>query len=286
MNVLPLLLIMLCCLSPAFAAPAITLLNAPLHTPAVTQVNVPLLPAAPALRLITVEEPPASFAGTSGQPDGYVVAVVRSLQQLLHDQSPIELMPEGRAMLTAQQNPNVLLFSFSRTAERESQYHWILPVLRKRWQVVTRSDGPAIHGLETLRRLGAVGVVRGDVREAYLIQQGLTNLVAVTSHQQNLQMLQSGRVQAIVADSVELAYEQKRQSNAGVSLRIAFTLRMSDVYLMIPKGADAGQVQRWQQAAQSLQDSGRLQVLADQWQERIEQELQQPLQRDGSLLVF
>lgn len=243
--------------------------------------------AALALRIITVEEPPASFMGPGGQVDGFVVDLVKALQRQLKDQSPLELMPEGRAMLTAQQENNVLLFSFSRTTERENLYHWILPVLQKRWQIyVPAQSRLELHSLADLRKLSAVGVVRGDVRESYLVQLGFTNLVAVTGHQQNLQMLHSGRVQAIVADSLELAYILHKQTGLQAAPKLAMTLRSSSVYLIMPKAADPQLVQRWQQAAKILQQRGELEQIAVLWQQRIQHDLNISVQRDGHLLQF
>ena len=238
-------------------------------------------------RIITVEEPPASFPLAGGQLDGFVVDLVKALQHQLQDDSPIELMPEGRAMLTAQQQHNTLLFSFSRTAERETQFHWVLPVLRKRWQIYLPAKSRLLlRSLTDLRKLNAIGVVRGDVREQYLIQQGLTNLVAVNSHQQNLQMLQSGRVDAIAGDSLELAYQIRQNLVKSAAPKLALTLRSSDVYLIMPKDADAGLVKRWQHAAKTLQQSGELEQIAVSWQQRIQQEMQITVQRDGHLLLF
>jgi polar amino acid transport system substrate-binding protein len=239
------------------------------------------------LRIITVEEPPASFMLPGGQMDGFVVDVVKALQRQLNDQNPLELMPEGRAMLTAQQESNVLLFSFSRTPERDASFHWLLPVLKKRWQIYLSVQSTLqLNNLADLRQLSSIGVVRGDVRESYLIQLGFTNLVAVTSHQQNLQMLHTGRVQAIIADSLELAYVLRQQSDQYPEPKLAMTLRSSHVYLVMPKAADPGLVEHWQQAAKILQQRGELEQIAVLWQQRIQQELNINVQRDGHLLLF
>jgi polar amino acid transport system substrate-binding protein len=240
----------------------------------------------PAQRIITVEEPPASFALPDGQTDGFVVDLVKALQRELNDSTPIELMPEGRAMLTAQQEPNVLLFSFSRTAEREAMYHWLLPVLQKRWQIYLPAlSQRQLHSLTDLRKLNAIGVVRGDVRESYLLQQGFTNLVAVTSHQQNLQMLNSGRVDAIAGDSLELAYQIRKHHHTAPP-KLALTLRSSNVYLIMPKQASPQLQQRWQHAISALKQRGELEIIAVHWQQRIAEELQINVQRDGHLLLF
>jgi polar amino acid transport system substrate-binding protein len=245
----------------------------------------------PVARLITVEEPPASFNNSEQQPEGFVVDLVQALQRHLADSSPIELMPEGRAMLTAEQDSNVLLFSFSRTPEREARYHWLLPVLRKNWQIYQLpQQRRVLKNLADLRKLSAIGVVRGDVRETFLIQQGFTNLVAVTNHQQNLQLLQSGRVEAIASDSLELAYLLRQQPSESLVPellpKLAMTLSSSDAYLMMPKTAAPALVLRWQQAILALQRNGELAAIASKWQQRIEQELQQKVQRKDHLLLF
>lgn len=239
------------------------------------------------LRLITVDEQPANFRQADGSLGGFVFDMVQALQRELNDQSRVEVMPEGRALLTAQQEHNVLLFSFSRTPEREQSFHWLLPVLKKRWQIYVHPQSQLkLRTLADLRKLSAIGVVRGDVRESYLMQQGFTNLVAVTTHQQNLQMLQNDRVQAIVDDSIELAYAIREQTTSQIMPKLAMTLRTSTVYIMIRKTADPQEVSRWQQAVEALRLNGELEQIAVAWQQRIEQELHISVQREGHLLQF
>ena len=83
----------------------------------------------PAQRIITVVEPPASYDNEHGLAGGYATELVRALQQQVGDHSVIEVMPESRALLTAQQQANVLLFGFSRIASREQAFHWVMPLL-------------------------------------------------------------------------------------------------------------------------------------------------------------
>lgn len=242
--------------------------------------------ARPPVRLITVDEPPASYKNQHGALDGYAVAVVKALQRELADQQPIELMPEGRALLTAQQDPNVLLFSFSRTPARERLYHWLLPVLQKRWQIVQRVGERTVSNLTTLCQLAAVAVVRGDVRESYLRDRHCRNLVAVGTPQQALAMLQAGRVQALALDSVALAYLLRQQKSAGPAVRVSWTFHQSDVYLIMPQQASAALVARWQLAVTSLVRSGELSRLAADWQQQLQQELGIEVQRQGHQLIF
>jgi len=55
---------------------------------------------------------------------------------------------------------------------------------------------------------------------------------------------------------------------------------------MMPKTAAPALILRWQQAILALQRNGELAAIASKWQQRIEQELQQKVQRKDHLLLF
>lgn len=233
------------------------------------------------LRIITVDEKPSAYL-QNDQLTGFVVELVQALQQQLGDQSPIELLAEDEALQQAQQHGNVLLFSFSRTPLRESQYHWLLPVLHKRWLVMTREPKPSLRNLAQLRKLQAVGVVRGDIRETFLLQAGLTNLRRARDHRQNLQWLQNGDVDAIATDSLAIALPERQSA----PLSQAFELQQSDVYLLMPKTADARLYRRCQQAILQLQQQGTLEQIAIRWQQQLQQQSALPIGRRGTVLRF
>ena len=158
---------------------------------------LPVLAAEP-VRIITVIEPPASYVNAQGMVSGYATELVRALQQQLKDHSLIEVMPESRALLTAQQQANVLLFGFSRIASREKAFHWVMPLLHKRWIFYVRHSDPLqAASLQDLYALESIGVVQGDVRSEWLQALRFTNLQRSSSHLQNLHRLQAGRLRAI-----------------------------------------------------------------------------------------
>ncbi len=55
----------------------------------------------------------------------------------------------------------------------------------KSWILYQRSMNPKpVRSLDEARALSSIGVVRGDIREEWLLAQGFTNLQASASHAQ------------------------------------------------------------------------------------------------------
>lgn len=223
-----------------------------------------VIQAATPLRIITVNEPPANYM-VDGVPQGYAVDIVRALQHRINNQTPIEVMPEDRALRTADQQANVLLFSFSRTPEREDKYIWLASIMRKSWQLFVLPDvGISLTDLTHVQALDGVAVVQGDIREKYL-RAHLRNLVAVVSPQQMLDMLQTRRVQALVSSQAELDTLWQDHRFTGDKPIAAFEFGHSDVYLMFSLGTDRAIVEQWQRAMQQLTADGTIERIGQKW---------------------
>ncbi len=224
----------------------------------------------PPIQIMTVIEPPASYINSHGELSGYATELVQALQKQAQDRTEIQIMPESRALLTATRQPNLLLFGFSRTMDREQKYHWIMPLLRKRWVIYVHKDSPLqISNLDELRNLDSIGVVRGDVREEWLTAQGFTNLHSSTSHAQNLARLRSGRLTAIAYEPQGMQYLLKETGHPLDEFKPVHHFHNSEVWLLMSLQTKSSEVQRWQLAAEQLKLTGQLQAIAERWQQRL-----------------
>ena len=242
---------------------------------------------APAHQIITVIEPPSSYLDSHGRLTGYATDIVRALQKLTGDSTDIQLMPESRALLTASRQANVLLYGFSRTLERENDYHWIMPLARKKWVLYMRRDDPVqLNNLDDARVLETIGVVRGDVREEWLRAQGFTNLQTSSSHVQNLARLTSRRLNAIAFEPQGMQYLTRETGVLTENYRAALHFFDTEVWLLMSRQSPASEVARWQQAALQLQQSGQLEQIAKHWQQRLLHNEQIQSNIEGQLLSF
>ena len=220
------------------------------------------------LRIITVVEPPASYLDSHGQLTGFSVEVVQAIQRSLDDKTVIEVMPEARAIHIARTEPNVILFSFSRTPKREDEFYWLGQLSVKAWSVYALSSNPVqIESLEQLHKVQAIGVVRGDIREEWLLEQGFDNLHPSVNHQQNIHRLRSGRLDLIAYESQGIQHLLWEEGLETTDVKSVYKLKTSEVYLLMSKsGTDLKLMQSWKTAAEKLRRSGQQQFIAEKWQ--------------------
>lgn len=223
------------------------------------------------LRIITVDEPPANYL-VNEVLQGYSTDIVRAVLQQLNVNPSIEVLPEDQALHIADTRPNVLLFTFSRTPEREDNYVWLLPVLRKRWQLfVPVAHLHDIRAVEDFPVLHKIGVVRGDVRERFLQQQSLRNLVTTSSPKQALIMLQQQQLDAIASSQMEVDMLWQQLDLPGVKPAAAVSFGYSDAYLLFSTGTDPELIAQWQKAISQLRQQGVLRKIALRWQDKLTQ---------------
>ncbi len=238
------------------------------------------------LQIWTVEEPPASFVDAQDELRGYAVDIVRAIQERLGNSEPILVAPEARVYELALKEPNLIIFAFSRTAEREQSFHWISLIMRKSWVLyAVKGAGLRIRNMEEARGVDLIGVVRGDVRSAWLKDQGFTNLDESSQHEQNVRKLLSGRVQLIFFESQGLAYACKKLGIETEHFAPVFTPKISEVYIAISKpGTSPETVRVWQEAAGRLKAEGVFQRIGERWLQTLRRQgCRQCEVRDGIL---
>lgn len=223
------------------------------------------------LRILAVDEAPASFINADGQVEGLIIDVVKELQRRLGDTTPIQMLPEQRALMLASTTPDTLLLGFSRTPAREQLFHMITPVLRKSWVLYGRQgDSPEVANLRDLAAVHHIGVVRGDIREIYLRQQGLTNLDPVAEHQHNLRKLLGKRIDLMAYEPLGMAWLCRELQLPLTVVEPVLTLGESEVYIMLSRqGTSNERVLAWQQAAAAMQADGSVAAITALWRQRI-----------------
>lgn len=219
------------------------------------------------LRIWTVEEPPASFVDKENEIKGFAVDIVRAIQERLGSSETIVMIPEARVYQVALREPNIVLFSFSRTPEREDSFHWISLIIRKPWVLyAVKESGLQIKNIDDAQRVNLIGVVRGDVRAVWLEGQGFTNLEEVTQHEQNVLKLLAGRIQLIFFEPQGLAYTCKKLGIDSSLFKPVYTPKVSEVYIAMSKpGTSMVTVRAWREAARQLKEEGVFQRIGEKW---------------------
>lgn len=239
------------------------------------------------MRILSVDEPPANYLNEKNEPEGFAVDIINALKKEVGSISEIEFIPEARAINLIRTQPNIILFSISRTSFREKDYRWIGPVFTKKWEVYTlKTSNFKVNDDEDLKTLPVIGLVRGDVREEWLINKKLTNLHSVTHHQQNIQRLLMGRVSAIVYEKSGLTQLMNEMEIDSSMIESIFTINEAPVYIAVSKKTSLKTFKTWQRAFEKIKKNGKLKQISTLWQTKLMDDFNIESKISNQLLTF
>ncbi|NBF02954.1 transporter substrate-binding domain-containing protein [Pseudomonas sp. Fl5BN2] len=226
------------------------------------------------LRMLTDNHPPLHFQ-QGERMVGFGVDVVEALAQRSGDQIRVQQRPMLRALRDASEAADTAVFTILRTAERESSYQWVGPLMQTETALYARSsDSATVTDVRQTR--GQIAVPRKWLVYSYLKQQGLDNLWGVDSPEIMMRLLQVGRVQYVVADTMSVGTFAAEQGLHVDQLRYQIPLMHQDAYIAFSPKVDAARVARWQQALDAMKRDGSLLQIKQRW--HIDQAKIHPIQ--------
>jgi len=214
----------------------------------------------------TIEEPPGNFMNENGEIVGLSVDFVKEIQRRIGDNTPIEIFPPARGIYNSLNKRNYLIFSLSRTEDRENKYHWISLVMRKPLVMfVKKGSGIKIDTLDDAREVESIGVLRSSCQHNFLLDNGFANVIAENDHKHNLIKLMAGRI-SILYHSVQGAAQLCSDLNIDFNeLEPVLFLQISESSIAMSKDSDQSLVELWKNTAAEIKDDGTFELLAQKW---------------------
>lgn len=216
------------------------------------------------LQLLTEENPPGSFL-KDGQPAGAGVEMILEMARRAGMETPIQFLPWARAYAMAQEEPEVGLFSTTRTPERDPLFQWVGPIIRVNWTLYAKAGSTiAINSLEDAKQY-AIGTYLDDAREQFLKQQGFPKLDSVTNNTANVVKLLNDRIDLWVANSIGMPL---LAADAGVQpqdLAPVFVIKTADLYLAFSKGTSQATVDAFAKALADMRADGTFAAIYKKW---------------------
>jgi len=218
------------------------------------------------LQILTEEDAPYSLTGADGKPTGYGVEVVAEIQKRIGGKESVEIYPWARAYDTIKIKPNVVVFTMSRTKEREPLFQWVGPVIENGWVFLTKKgSGVKIKSLDDAKKLQSIGVVRDYAWDAYLTAQGFTNLERVVNHVGNVKKLDAGRLSAIVVSDISYRDEILKEKLNPDDFEVLYIFNTVQMYIAHSKGTEKAIVDKWQVAFDAMKKDGTLAKILKKW---------------------
>ncbi|RED45110.1 substrate-binding periplasmic protein [Aestuariispira insulae] len=213
------------------------------------------------LTIMTEDFPPFNYVeGNSLK--GMGPEVVRTLMQRLEAERPIKVMGWKHAYDLTLNEPNMVLFSMVRTAEREGSFQWVGPILSVREYFYTSSlyEQDAITR-EQAKAVRGILVQDGGAHFQLLSSEGFTNLLPYSNVDKHLQMLLSGRGTLLLLNDLTVAHQMRHQGLSLDLIKPVLKLEQSDHYIAFSNGTAPEIVAAWQAELDAMRVDGTLQTI-------------------------
>ena len=174
----------------------------------------------------------------------------------------IDVLPWARAYYNLQNLENQVLFTTSRTEERENQFKWVGSIYTAKLVLISLSKSPiSLNSLDEAK-VYEIGTVRDDASEQLLISNGFSSLdlQRVNTLDQNIKKLQLGRIDFLsYAEESFVEYLNKNGLNRE-DFKVAYVIKQTESYYAFSKDVPDFVVNRFQKALDEL-DHQRLQII-------------------------
>jgi polar amino acid transport system substrate-binding protein len=169
----------------------------------------PLVQAA-TLQAYAEESAPYHFT-ERGQVVGIAADFLRAACKEAGHDCTITILPWARAYMLAKDQPNTLIFSIVRRAEREREFVWVSPIITEGMWLFGRPDAPALDKLGDIGQ-AHIGAINGGSAIALLRQLGVPKsaIDPANSIEANLKKFAAGRIEYIVETEVRFDMELAR----------------------------------------------------------------------------
>ncbi|MCP4368506.1 MAG: transporter substrate-binding domain-containing protein, partial [Deltaproteobacteria bacterium] len=204
------------------------------------------------LEILTCEEPPMNFK-KGEEVTGIITDVVKEIIKRTGIKGTIQLEPWARVYKKGLNEPNVVLFTAARTEQRENLFKWVGPMINKRWGLFAKRESSIkIKSLDDAKKVGKIGVMRGDARETLLRAKGFKNLYLLNNHIQALKMLMIGRIDLFASADIEISSLTREAGIHPSDEKVVWTLKEIQSYILISKKTSGATVRILQEAFEEI----------------------------------
>ncbi len=222
------------------------------------------------LKILTEDAPPLNYV-KNGKPDGVAVAIVNELRKRTGETSEIEVVPWARGYDDVTKNPDVMLFSTTRTEARENLFKWVGPLAQKKWVFVKKKGSPiTITSLDDAKKLKSVGAYKDDAKEQFLKEKGFTNVDSASEDKLNFKKLTMGRIEIWITGEDDLKDHAKALGEDLGQVEVAHVVDVKKLSIAFSKQTSDDVVKKWQAAYDTMVKDGTLKKIHEQYGSKID----------------
>lgn len=211
------------------------------------------------LNYMTENYPPANFKDQYGLLQGASVDLIRAMwKEMGVEPQKITVYPWARGYNNILTEDNQVLFSMSRTAERDTLFKWVGPIFTSRHIIIGMerdSVKNTIFNSPSELSKHRIGVIRDDIGETTLREIGFPpkQMQLVSQLEQSIELLIEGRVKFIFM-SDEALRDLIRQHGYYQKFYVAYTINYRENYIAFSRSTSDALIARFQQALDAIKE--------------------------------
>jgi len=214
----------------------------------------------PKFQIVTEDWVPYQFYEGSALRGIVVDLVVELLDRTGSTQTrkDIQLLPWARAYRYLQTRENTMLFSMTRSPEREALFRWVGPVFKNTtYLIAAKKRNIKISSPDDLQNY-QFGTVIDDASEMFLLRLGLnvSQFHRNTRTQSNLKMLSLGRLDMIVSGWEAFVSDATKTGLDPNDYELVYTVDVSDVSIAFHRKTPDWIIDKFQQAFDDMKTEG------------------------------
>ena len=216
--------------------------------------------------IMTENYPPFNYK-KNGKIVGITSEIVDEIKKNIDDNREVKLMLWARAYKDIQNKENKILFSMTRTKQRESMFKWVGPVSDNSWVFYARSDSNiVINSLEDAKNVKyKIGTYYKGANELFLRDNKFLNLHSVPNDQLNVQKLIRGRIDLWAAGETQGLYKAKQLGLNPNTIKKIYKIKDTQLYIAFSKQTPNSKIIQWQNELDKMKKDGRYQKIMDKY---------------------
>lgn len=228
------------------------------------------------LNYMTENYPPANFKDQYGLLQGASVDLLWAIwKEMGVEPQKITVYPWARGYNNILTDDNQVLFSMSRTAERDTLFKWVGPIFTSRHIIIgIENDSTPRTIFKNASELSKhrIGVIRDDVGEFTLRELGfpVSQMHLVPQLEQSIEILLQGRVQFIFMSN-EAYRDLIKQHGFYQKFYVAYTINLRQNYFAFSRSTPDALITRFQKALDAIKEK-HLKILEEAGMELYKQE--------------
>ncbi len=206
--------------------------------------------------IMTEEYPPFNYT-ENGQLTGLSYDVMIELLKRVGHPNNIQVQSWSRSYKLIQAKDNRILFSMTRTKQREPLFKWVGPVATNKWVFFAKKGSSIkINSLDDARTAKRIGTYKDDAAELFLKESGFTNIDSVIDDAVNVKKLLAGRIDLWIVGHLQGLHKARAAVGDSTVLEKVFDVKDTQLYIAFSRSTPDAVIAKWQAALDGIKKDG------------------------------